>query len=129
MAGSHTLQEFHRLAAEYRKHGHKVDVDEEQFLLFLNGNLAVGLSAARLQVGLWQEREPAQFSAEDLDNRFNFHPATDVTGPKHELVRTLLRESAQVLVEQVPAGRELARALTSRAEAMMWANAGIARSQ
>jgi|GEM_PF-4784055 len=37
------------------------------------------------------------FSAADLGNRFNFHPATDVTGPKHDLVRRLLRESAQVL--------------------------------
>lgn len=69
------------------------------------------------------------FSAADLGNRFNFHPATDVTGPKHDLVRRLLRESAQVLVEQVPAGRELALALTSLEEAMMWANAGIARNQ
>lgn len=67
------------------------------------------------------------FSAEDLNNRFAFHPATEVTGPKHDLVRTLLRESAQVLVEQVPAGRELSLALTSLEEAMMWANAGIAR--
>lgn len=71
----------------------------------------------------------AQFSTEDLDTRFNFHPATDETRPKHELVRRLLRESAQVLVEKVPPGRELALALTHLEDAMMWANAGIARNQ
>lgn len=65
----------------------------------------------------------------DLDNRFDFHPATDVTGPKHDAVRKHAKYIAEALVALVPPGRELALAITALEEAMMWANAGIARHQ
>ena len=72
---------------------------------------------------------PRGIDQADLDNRFNFHPATDVTGPKHEEVRTRMRVLAQALTLLVPPGRELSLAITAMEEAMMWANAGIARHQ
>lgn len=65
----------------------------------------------------------------DLDNRFRFHPATDVTGPLHEMARERCLELAEWLVATVPPGRELSTAVTKLEEVMMWANAGIARHQ
>lgn len=61
-------------------------------------------------------------------NDFKFHPATDKTGPEHASVRAKLFEVAEFLCELVPDGRELSLALTKLEEAMMWANAGIARN-
>lgn len=72
---------------------------------------------------------PRGIDQADLDNRFDFHPATDVTGPKHEIVRHVMKECAELLVGHVPPGRELSLAITALEEAMMWANAGIARNQ
>lgn len=64
---------------------------------------------------------------ERVENDFQFHPATDKTGPMHDKVRELLRMAAHELIERVPEGRELSTALTKLEEAMMWSNAAIAR--
>ena len=70
----------------------------------------------------------AQFDDTDLENRFGYHPPKDdATKSQHELVRGLCFGLAMELVSLVPAGRELALAVTAVEEAMMWANAGIAR--
>ena len=70
----------------------------------------------------------AQFDDEDLNNRFGYHPPKDdATIKRHELVRAGLLGVGLVLVDTVPPGRELSLALTALEEAMMWANAGIAR--
>lgn len=65
---------------------------------------------------------------ERIDNDFSFHPATEETGPKHDSVRQIVRDAAHALADVVPTGRERSVALTKLEEAMMWANAGIARS-
>lgn len=63
-----------------------------------------------------------------IDNDFRFHPANDnVTGQRHDKVRGLLGSTAHALVELAPEGRELSLAVTKLEEAMMWANAAIAR--
>lgn len=64
---------------------------------------------------------------ERINSDFSYHPATDVTGPQHEAVRGLVKAVALQLVEVVPVGRERSLMLTHLEEAMMWANAGIAR--
>jgi hypothetical protein len=70
----------------------------------------------------------AQFDDADLQNRFGYHPPRDeTTKDRHELVRAGLLGIALMLVDNVPPGRELALAITALEEAMMWANAGIAR--
>ena len=61
-------------------------------------------------------------------NDFRFHPATAETGPKHERVREACHRLALDLIELAPPSRELSLALTSLEEAMMWANAAIARN-
>ena len=70
---------------------------------------------------------PRQGSDADLHNRFDFHPATDVTGPLHAEVRDRCYALALSLVDLLPEGREQALVLTKIEEAMMWANAAIAR--
>lgn len=64
----------------------------------------------------------------DLDNRFAFHPARDSgVAERHEAVRDCLRIAAANLDDLCPDGREKSLAVTKLEEAMMWANAAIAR--
>jgi DUF438 domain-containing protein len=63
----------------------------------------------------------------DIANRFSFHKATEVTAPKHDEVRSLLKQTATTLAIILPAGRETAVVMTKLEEAMFWANAAIAR--
>lgn len=62
----------------------------------------------------------------DIENRFAFHPATEVTGPKHDAVRAACRTLAHYLSGELPEGRHKALSLTALQESMMWANAAIA---
>lgn len=67
-------------------------------------------------------------STADLMIRFNHHPPrTPETADAHGQVRELLRDVALVLDQILPNGREKALATTKLEEAMMWANAAIAR--
>ena len=58
--------------------------------------------------------------------RFTYHPATPMTGPRHDAVRAAAAAYAAALAAVVPAGRHRSLALTAAQESMMWANAGIA---
>ncbi|WP_020142279.1 hypothetical protein [Terracoccus sp. 273MFTsu3.1] len=65
----------------------------------------------------------------DLQNRFDFHPATDEEKRNaHTSVRVAAYELAQFVNVKVPDGREKATAITKIEEAMFWANAALARS-
>jgi hypothetical protein len=67
---------------------------------------------------------------EELARRFQYHPpTTEKARSDHEFMRSVFREAADHAVNTLPkkAGRELALCLTKIEEAMMWANAGIAR--
>lgn len=65
---------------------------------------------------------------EDLENRFNYHPAGVVKGYQHTAVRAACFELAEDLNNWLPEGREKALAITKLEEAMFWANAAIART-
>lgn len=68
-------------------------------------------------------------SADDLFNRFSFHPAkTEAKQAAHEVVRASCLGVADVFDDLVPDGREKALAITKLEEAMFWANAAIARN-
>jgi len=64
-----------------------------------------------------------------LQHRFAFHPAnTDLKKTAHESVRETLLEAADKIVGLTGAeSREQSLAITKLEEAMMWANAAIAR--
>lgn len=59
-------------------------------------------------------------------DRFAFHPATEVTGPLHDEIRTQFGKLAGYVLDYVPAGRHQSLALTALQEAMMWSNAAVA---
>lgn len=63
-----------------------------------------------------------------VELRFTYHaPPDSYTVEAHERVRKTVRRCAEDLLEDVPPGRERSLVLTKLEEAMMWANAGIAR--
>jgi hypothetical protein len=62
----------------------------------------------------------------DIRQRFSYHPATEVTGPKHDKVRSAYLNMANYIIENIPNSREQALALTALQESMMWCNAAIA---
>lgn len=59
-------------------------------------------------------------------DRFAFHPATKITGPIHDEVRTHHRLLADFITKTVPRGRHQSLALTALQESMMWCNAAVA---
>jgi len=66
----------------------------------------------------------------DLEHRFAYHPPRNaVTVCKHEEIRSEMLRAALVVEETCPEGREKSLAITKLEEAMMWANAAIARAQ
>lgn len=64
-----------------------------------------------------------------IEQNFRHHPPRGNAAEKHEAVRAKAKELALLIEDLLPpkAGREKATALTKCEEAMMWANAGIAR--
>lgn len=64
-----------------------------------------------------------------LERRFNHHPPpTPDVGEKHSEVRAVLLNAAEQIVELTgPSSREQSTAIARLEEAMMWANADIAR--
>lgn len=63
-------------------------------------------------------------------NDFKFHPAApnSANAERHDTIRFNCLLLANLFLEQCPESRELSLALTSLEEAMMWANASIARN-
>lgn len=64
--------------------------------------------------------------SQEVEQRFTFHPATDVTGPLHDAVRLHHRALAQFIEGSLPASRERSLALTALQESQMWCNAAVA---
>lgn len=64
-----------------------------------------------------------------IENDFAFHAAnTDEKKMAHTSVRNKCKDLALYIVDNVPAGREQALALTAVEEAMHWANAALAKA-
>jgi hypothetical protein len=68
-------------------------------------------------------------NAAELARRFTFHPPGDDTerGARHERIRAAGRTLAELLVDLVPESPELRRAVDAVDDAVMLANAGLAR--
>lgn len=65
-----------------------------------------------------------------IDHNFKHHPPrTPEVVAAHEAVRGAAREFALVISKFCHEGREKSLAITKTEEALMWANASIARSQ
>jgi hypothetical protein len=63
----------------------------------------------------------------DLDNRFTYHPPKPGQPERYEYLRRSARHLAGIFDENCPDSREKSLAITHLEDAVMWANAAIAR--
>jgi hypothetical protein len=70
-----------------------------------------------------------QQEREEIEKRFTFHPAKDDQPERYEKLREEAKKLAMSITQFCPPSRERALALTNLEQAMMWANAGIARNE
>lgn len=68
-------------------------------------------------------------SLEELDRRFTYHAPKPDQVPRYEQIRAEARQLAETFVRLCPTSRELSLALTHLEEAVMQANAAIARRE
>lgn len=66
---------------------------------------------------------------DDLNRRFAYHQPSGDKAARHEYIRNLLGGVANRVDENCPDGREKSLAITHLEDAMMWANAAIAREK
>lgn len=62
----------------------------------------------------------------DIENTFSFHPATPITGPKHDEVRSIIKTAANHLNSIIPECAEKTLMFRALQLAMFQANAAIA---
>lgn len=63
-----------------------------------------------------------------IDNNFTYHAPTDDNVATFELIRHEGKRFAHLIDDECPTSREKSLALTKLEEAVMWANASIARN-
>lgn len=67
---------------------------------------------------------------QDLGYRFDYHPPlNERIKDQHQKVRERTKDLATWMDDNLPEGREKSLVITHLEEAMMWANAAIARNQ
>lgn len=65
----------------------------------------------------------------NLDNRFTYHPPKGDQTERYGAIRDLAKHLAELITKATPASREQSLALTNLEQAVMWANAAIARNE
>ena len=63
-----------------------------------------------------------------IDNNFKYHAPKEGQPEIYEVIRAQAKELAMLVDYHCPNSREKSLAMTSIEEAVMWANAGIARN-
>jgi len=66
---------------------------------------------------------------DDLDNRFTYHPPKDGQTERYQLIRSAALGLARLITDNTPPSREQSLAFTHLENAVMWANAAIARNE
>ena len=66
---------------------------------------------------------------DEIALRFNYHAPFNDQADRYEMIRARGYNFARLITEICPESRELALALTKLEEAVMWANAAIARRE
>lgn len=65
----------------------------------------------------------------DLDNRFTYHAPKRDQAMRYEVLRDAARNFAEQINDRCPDSCEKSLAITHLEEAVMWANASIARNE
>ena len=65
----------------------------------------------------------------DVDNIFTYHKPTEEQQVRYQAIRSNAKQTAELLLALCPESRERAVALTKLEEAIMWANASVARNE
>lgn len=65
----------------------------------------------------------------DLEKKFTYHPPKGDQIPRYTAIRDAAKELAYLVLENTPPSREQSLFLTKLEEAVMWANAAIARNE
>lgn len=68
-------------------------------------------------------------TVEGLDNAFTYHTPKGQQPQKYQHLRDAAKELATMICHYSPPSRERSLAITKLEEAIMWANAGIARNE
>ena len=63
-----------------------------------------------------------------IENNFTYHAPKDGQPEKYEAIRSKGKELAYLIDEVCPGSREKSLAMTKLEEAVMWANASVARN-
>lgn len=66
---------------------------------------------------------------DELEVRFRYHPPHGDQPERYTKIRSDVRTLAKWIVDHTPESREQSLALTALEEAVMWANAAIARRE
>ena len=64
-----------------------------------------------------------------IDNDFTYHAPKADQPERYGAIRAKAKELAELICRAVPEGQEKALAMVRLEEAVMWANAGIARNE
>ncbi len=72
---------------------------------------------------------PSENDAKKLVNNFTYHPLHGDQPARYENIRGEGQEYAKTLTALCPPSQELSLALTNLEQAIMWANAAIARNE
>jgi hypothetical protein len=65
----------------------------------------------------------------DIEKNFTYHAPTTDQANRYETIRMFCKRAAEIIDRCCPESREKSLAMTKLEEAVMWANAAIARSE
>jgi len=72
---------------------------------------------------------PSDKMKSEIHTRFTYHPPKNDQSIRYEVIRKEALDFAKLITALCPESRELSLALTNLEQAVMWANASIARSE
>jgi hypothetical protein len=66
---------------------------------------------------------------QEIETRFTHHAPKDGQSERYVLIRNEAKQLAQTIINNTPPSREQSEAITNLENAVMWANAAIARRE
>ena len=65
----------------------------------------------------------------DIEKNFTYHAPSPDQANRYETIRLFCKRAAEIIDRRCPESREKSLAMTKLEEAVMWANAAIARNE